>query len=327
MKLKSASLFLIPACTFFLGLGTSKFIVDHLPLKSTFVETRHQGNYKFINPLLECDSANFGQDPNLWHLKSDIQSVLDTHLNNKNITFASIYYRDLNNGPWIGINEKEDFSPSSLIKVPLMIAYYKLAEADPSILQKTLSYNQPYDYRNQNFIPPVTIVPERQYTVEQLIDNMIIYSDNAAYTLLNNYIDAQIVIQTYNDLGVDISKGFNDPNGDILSVKAYASFFRILYNSSYLSKSMSEKALLLLSQSTFTTGLKDGVPSSVPVAHKFGERQYIDTGQKQLHDCGIVYLPGKPYLICIMTRGQDFKKLTSAIKDVSAAIYTNLNKD
>jgi beta-lactamase class A len=290
-------------------------------LRTTFTETRSQGNYKFINPLLECDSANFEQDNNLYNLKTKIETVIKIHSDNGDSSFTSVYYRDLNNGPWIGIDEKEDFSPSSLIKVPLMIVYYKMAETDPSILQKTLKYSEPYDYNNQNFQPQITIVPEQEYTIEQLIESMIIYSDNAAYTLLSNNLDAQVIIKTYNDLGVDISKGLSNPSGNILSVKAYASFFRILYNASYLSPIMSEKALNLLSQVKFKQGINAGVSSSLTVAHKFGERQYLDTKQKQLHDCGIVYLPGKPYLICIMTRGNDFTRLTAVIKDISSVIY------
>jgi hypothetical protein len=50
----------------------------------------------------------------------------------------------------------------------------------------------------------------------------------------------------------------------------------------------------------------------------------MDTRQKQLHDCGIVYLPGKPYLLCIMTRGQDFTNLTSTVKEISALVYQTL---
>jgi beta-lactamase class A len=47
---------------------------------------------------------------------------------------TSIYYRDFKNGPWILINGEETFTPASLLKVPIMIALYKLAETNPAIL-------------------------------------------------------------------------------------------------------------------------------------------------------------------------------------------------
>ena len=327
MNRRRLYLALVHTSVFFLGAGSFMAYVHFNPPASKIVETRAKGNYKFINPLVECDAGDFSEDANLIDLKKNVQFYINNQTNIHKIEFASVYYRNLNNGPWIGINAAELFSPSSLIKIPLMMAYYKMADVDPSILQKTLSYTTAYDYSQQNYTPQITIVPQQKYTIEELIEHMIIYSDNAAYTILNNNLDANTVIQTYNDLGVDISKGLTDPNGNIISVKDYSSFFRILYNASYLSKNMSEKALGLLSQSKFTDGLVAGVPDSVAIAHKFGERQYTDTHQKQLHDCGIVYLPKKPYLICIMTRGNNFSDMANTIKNISTLTYKEISAD
>lgn len=315
------------SAVFIIGLTAGLLIPDHLFRRedNPFTETRSQGSYKFINPLLECDTANFSEDPTLVSLKRNIDFYISNQINLNKVEFVSVYYRNLNNGPWFSINANETFSPSSLIKIPLMITYYKLAESDPSILQKTLSYETIYDYKNQNFIPQITITPQQKYTVEELIERMIIYSDNAAYNLLNDNLDAQTIIKTYEDLGVDISQGISNPSGNIISVKSYASFFRILYNSSYLSKTYSEKSLSLLAQTKFQDGLVAGVPDNISVSHKFGERQYLDTHQKQLHDCGIVYIPNKPYLICIMTRGKNFVDLASTIKNISSMSFKDIS--
>jgi beta-lactamase class A len=304
---------------FFLGCLTI-YLRDQT-FSNKITETRLRGNYKFINPLLECDSTAFGTDSELDNLKTKVQTYIKTQTDSQKISFAAVYYRDLNNGPWFGINSSELFSPASLIKVPLMIAYFKMADSNPSILQKQLFNTQTFNPVDQNIQPEITLTPNQKYTVEELIQRMIIYSDNLAYNLLNDNIDAQTVINVYNDLGVDISNAKTNPDGNIVSVKSYAAFLRILYNSSYLSKNMSEKALQLLSLSKFTQGIVAGVPQNVTVAHKFGERQYVSTGQKQLHDCGIIYLPENPYLICIMTRGQNFNELIGTIRDISSQVY------
>ena len=77
----------------------------------------------------------------------------------------------------------------------------------------------------------------------------------------------------------------------------------------------------------FRDGLVAGVPGNIEVAHKFGERE-VDSQQTQLHDCGIVYYPKRPYLLCVMTRGQhtddgavDEQKLQAIIKEVSTIVY------
>jgi beta-lactamase class A len=118
-----------------------------------------------------------------------------------------------------------------------------------------------------------------------------------------------------------------NPNNS-MSVKDYAAFFRIIYNSSYLERNMSEKALSLLSSVDYKEGLIAGVPSNLVVSHKFGERQAIDKNggtTNQLHDCGIVYYPGHPYLLCVMTKGEKFEELSKIIAKISDIVYREID--
>ena len=294
-----------------------------LPSIGKVIEIRHQGNYKFTNPLLECDSTSSSSDQYLVDLRTNLNTLIDQLTADHQLSFASVYYRDLNNGPWFGINENELFSPASLAKVPLAIAFYKLSESDPSLLSQEVEY-LPVPIEDQNIVPSITLVPDQKYTIQDLIFRMIVYSDNESYRLLSTRMPADKLIEVYNDLGVDISKAKDDPTGNIIPVISYASFFRILYNSSYLNKDSSEKILQLLSQVEYKKALVAGIPSGITVSHKFGERHYLATGEYQLHDCGIVYLPGHPYLACIMTRGNGFDSLASAIRQISASIYNTV---
>lgn len=150
---------------------------------------------------------------------------------------------------------------------------------------------------------------------------MIIYSDNDAFTLLDtNARDFWDI--AYKDLGlVSPDKALDK---DFMSVKNYASFFRILFNASYLNKHNSNEALEELSKTKFKKGLVAGVPSNINVSHKFGERQ--SDGKKQLHDCGIIYYPKHPYLLCVMTRGDNFDKQEEVIKNISQIIYKDIDE-
>ena len=113
----------------------------------------------------------------------------------------------------------------------------------------------------------------------------------------------------------------------MLSAENYASFFRVLFNASYLSRSLSEKALSLLAQSDFKDGLVAGVPPGIKVAHKFGFRITGINGEiKQLHDCGIIYYPRHPYLLCIMTSGKSYEYLDDAIKELSRVVYQEIGR-
>jgi beta-lactamase class A len=307
---------------FTIGIFVSPKFFPNISLR----ETRKSFNYQLINPLLECNNEAISQDKNLTSVRKSINYFIDQQKQTNKITFASVYYRDLNNGPWFGINEKEYFSPASLIKLPLLITYYKESESDPSILQKKIVNKTAFDPNNQNIQPSQHLEVDQEYTVEDLLNRMIIYSDNLAYNLLLDNVDNLKIFNVYKDLDVDISKYKDDPNGNIINVKDYSSFFRILFNASYLNKDNSEKALKLLSLSEYKNGLVSLLPKDIVVAHKFGERNYLATGEKQLHDCGIVYLPKKPYLICIMTRGENFNNLSNFIKQTSEMIYQQLPK-
>ncbi len=282
-------------------------------------------SYPYVNPLLECDSTveNIGS---LRDLENTLEKYIDSEVRKSHVSTISIYLRDLNNGPWVGINEKEDFSPASLIKVPLLIAYLKQSEANPQILNQLMPIESIVAYQDQNILPDEQLGLGQQYSVLDLLKKMIIYSDNVAYDILVNKIDSSFLIAAYQDFGIDISKGLKDPAGNILSVKDYASFFRILFNASYLSDSNSNLALEILTQSTYKDGLLAGVPEDTVVAHKFGERRYAQTSELQLHDCGIVYLPDSPYLICVMTRGNDFKQLSTIIAEISRMVYSDLSQ-
>lgn len=161
------------------------------------------------------------------------------------------------------------------------------------------------------------------YTVEELLRNMIVSSDNISGQLLSRNMDSKFIASLYSDLGLHIPD-LNEQEHQI-SGKDYATFFRTLYNATYLNQKLSEKALKLLTQTDFRDGIVAGVPENITVAHKFAERRYTEGGV-QLHDCGIVYYSKSPYLLCIMTKGEELETLKKIIKNISRMIYERKEK-
>jgi len=277
------------------------------------VETRGSG-YRFVSPLLECEMS--GSDlMELRVFKRDIARVVSEEIGRRHIKLASVYFRDLNNGPWVGINHDEKFAPASLLKVPLMMSYLKWAESAPGVLRRPLCFQRRAELAEQEFQPSRPLLPGRCYSVDELIEHMILDSDNDARNLLYANLPHERAEASYKDLGLQVPSA----SGDSMTVQEYASFFRILYNASYLSRAMSEKALNLLAKAEFRTGLRGGLPRDIPLAHKFGDRTV--GGVKQLHDCGIAYYPSHPYLLCVMSRGADYSDMDDVISKVSRVVY------
>ena len=254
-----------------------------------------------------------------------MQKMIASVSRDPDVEHLSIYFRDLNNGPWMGFNESEKFSPASLLKVPIMMAYLKKAENDLAFLKKEIIYKE--DYQEKKFIgnveSGVRLIENEKYSIEELLKDMIVYSDNDSARILLENIDQSFLEKIYTDLTLPIP-GKSKEVENFMTVKEYASFFRILYNASYLNREMSEKALEILSWSDFKDGLLAGVPNDIKVAHKFGERSLDNT--VQLHDCGIIYNKEKPYLLCVMTRGKKFEKLKWVIRIVSEKVWEETQK-
>jgi beta-lactamase class A len=281
------------------------------------------GSGVFTNPLLECEVAKSAVNSPKVYFDAELKLfVKDIQKKNK-LSSISLYYRDMNNGPVIGINDDEFFMPASLLKVPVMISYFKHAESDPSILSKKILFTKEMALKLSPEVPPEKSVElNHEYTTEDLIERMIVYSDNQALALLWPNISMDEYISLYKALGVD-TEAITDPDHGI-SVKEYSRFFRILYNSSFVSQTYSERALKTLSESKFHNGIRKYIPNNVRVSGKFGERG-LANGTRQFHDCGIIYYPMHPYLLCVMTRGNDSKKLADSISQISKFVFTKID--
>lgn len=287
-------------------------------------QVRQMGSFQYINPLLECDVAEGSIDARKENFHDDLEGFVDEVKKKRHLTDAAVYFRDLNNGPTFGVNLSGEFFPASLLKVPVMMVYYHWSESDPNLLSTKILYEGPKDFDvTPSIIPKEELVPGQSYTVTELIRRMIVYSDNQSLGLLTSRLPIEKIQDLFSMLGVSDNL-LHDTEGK-LTVKEYAGFFRILFNSSYLSRENSEQALMLLSSTDFNEGIVAGVPQAVQVAHKFGEAGMGDI-ERQLHDCGIVYFPNHPYLACIMTRGKDTETLKQSITDISRFIYQKIDE-
>lgn len=297
----------------------------------TIEPIRQEGNkYQFINPLLACDlpeSIDFDEYTTLeGHIKTLIAKEKDTG----EASEVSVYVKELTRGRWVGIDENIQYNPASLMKVVLMIAYFKDAKGHPEVLTKKLTYTQALAniVAKLPFEATSSVLVGESYSVDELIKKMIISSDNnATYTLLDN-LNQTSLSEVFTDLGLP------DPNATTqtykMSAKDYSLFFRVLYNATYLGRTYSERALGLLTQATFKNGLSGGVPEGTTIAHKYGVREITtaagDIQTAELHDCGIVYAPNHPYFLCVMTRGTVLSHVEKVVADLSSLVYADLGK-
>lgn len=284
------------------------------------------GGYQFIDPLLLCNVNNPSSVQEDKTLATSIESLIQAHTKSGDISKASVYFADLTTGQWADVNPGEEYYPSSLGKIPIMVAYYQLNESSPGTLDKRIYYPVGGTDLNlmQDITPEEAIVPGNTYTVEQLIGYMIKYSDNNAAQLLYTNIDQDTLNSVYADLNIPVNEDPNLLNLDFITPHQISTLFRVLYNATYLSRDDSEAALKLMSEGSFTQGIVAGVASSTTVSHKLGLVGIAPNNvltEHELHDCGIVY-DKDPYLLCVMTRGSgSLSTLEGIIAQISSIAY------
>lgn len=286
-------------------------------------ELRHQKSF-FTNPLLDCTTLKHSKVRTLINLeiilKAEIKKMEQQGLANK----ISLYYRELNTGSWIGVDEDAQYFPASLLKIPFMMAAFRQAELNPDFLDRLV----PVDSMKSEYIQNLgnngfRLTVGSQVTILKLMENMIIYSDNHSKDILVRHIEPHILESVFYDFGFDI---YNEKNiGKVVSAREYSTFLRVLYNATYLNREHSNQALEILSKVRYKKGIPAGIPSDIVVAHKFGESSYNFGNEKLLHDCGIIYLNDKPYILSIMTAGTSFENLQTVIQSISMITYNHVN--
>jgi len=271
--------------------------------------------YPMVKPLLFVDDICEGDG--LASLKVEINTIIENYKNYQGVISASVYLKDITANEWMALNEEEKYEPGSLFKVPILIAYLKMNEEHPGILDKELLYNNAFNIGKAVAYKSKTIQLGKSYKVRELLKYMIEYSDNNATALLNNNLKPEVLIKLFKDLELEV------PNVSsrqyFFTAKQYSLFMRAIFNASYLTIDNSEYAAELLSKCEFNDGIRKGVPKSVKMAHKFGESG--TPTEKQLHESAIVYLNDKPYILTVMTRGKDNASLSKLIGEISSVVY------
>lgn len=291
--------------------------------------TQDNLQFKFIKPLLDVGYVNqedsLRQFPLLARMKKDVQEEIDKYPDVE----VGFYFNDLNNAGWFGVNEDEKFIPASLLKLPMLISYYKLRESEPNLFEQTILVKGTNLNPNRTVAEASRIEPDKTYSVGELLNAMIVDSDNNALDVLYQYKKDSL-----KDIFEDLKTPLPDTKKDLalkdfLSPRDMSKFFLVLYNGSYLMKKDSDEALRLLSTVKYQDGIVAGVPSDVVVSHKYGEREVSignGTEANEFHDCGIIYYSKSPYKLCIMTKGKDLKveKSSQIIAKLSKIIYQDI---
>lgn len=263
----------------------------------------------------DAEAVSFGS------LKSTVTHLIDSLKRAGDATDISVYLREFNEMDWMAINKDAKYHPASLMKIPLLMCYLKMAEADPSLLKQELVYNKPENVViNTQYYQGPTIEIGKKYTIHELLFYMMAYSDNNATWLLASHFNNNGLKKLFADFC--LPEPIEDDAKFVLSANEISVFTKSIYTASYLSPNFSQYAAELMENCTFKEGFVKGLPEGATMWHKFGEWRSIGYDY-ELHETGIVTINGDEYLLTVMTKGKNTDQLAACIQAISKQINTS----
>ncbi len=269
----------------------------------------NNSKYTLLDPLREFVSAD-SYLINIQNLREYLFTLQDKYPDS-----LSVYYENINSGSNISINKDLHLFPASLSKlVQAILVTYKVEKGNLSwdkkieVLKDDLSSGSGSLYKNGVM----------EYSVEELLRELLVNSDNTAQNVFRRYLDVSDYLKFQDETG--LQDLYNEKG--LISAKEYTRLLRVLYTSSFLKPENSQKILDYMSEATFKDYLSQGIPNNVKFDHKYGE----NTEYKIFADSGIVYIPGRPYMLTVIIKGKDSTEETrdwakSLMKEISEHAY------
>ncbi len=284
--------------------------------------------YTMINPL-RCSQPALEKEGGYGPLEKTITEYVDSKQRAGVVSRVGVHFRNLRNGATVGVNANEFFYPASLFKLPVAMAYYREAQNDSTLLGQTLTSPASFTLPDQ-ITPKITsqIEPNHQYSVEELIRRMLVYSDNRALDVLQKALPISanrdsLIGEILEDMGVL----YQNKNGElVISARQYSSILRILYNTNFLNSDDSEKLLTTLAQTDYAEGLRRYLPAGTVVADKYGVAKVSSRGAVHLADCGIIYHPKVDYILCVLVEGGGYSEAAEVIAEISKLTYQEVDR-
>ncbi len=224
----------------------------------------------------------------------DKLNILTDDFEKEHQAAVSIYIEYLNTGSNISIHPDNYLWPASLAKVPLAMAVMKkIEDGEWNLNNKLVLMEGDANSESGDAENPLSEYPiGTSFTIEELLQELLINSDNTAYYILQRNMHDDEIMKVIDEIGLE--ELFTEEGR--VSAKEYSRLFRALYSSSFIKREYSQQLLKWLDDSSFNEFLSYGIEAQVPFPHKYGEKTTLNV----YADAGIVYIPQRPYLITVM---------------------------
>jgi beta-lactamase class A len=248
--------------------------------------------------LAQSGAPSAGKQKVLWQkLESSIQDI-DQHLDG----VMGLAIEDLTNGDHYYLHEDEVFAQASSIKITVLANLYLQAQ------EGKLKLTDLYTVQSSDLVPDSDIMNGltpgvTRITLRDLATMMVAVSDNSATNVLIDRVGMQNVNAMLDSLGLTHTRlrrkmmdleAAKQGRENISTPREMMTLLDAIYHGKVLNKQSTDDFFKMLSTNKSSFIPRD-LPPDLKIANKPGELEAVR------NDSGIVFVEGRPYVICLMT--------------------------
>jgi beta-lactamase class A len=250
-------------------------------------------------PSASSPSTPVNKKPELlWQKLRSVINDVDVHLDG----VMGVAIEDLKTGDQFFLHENEVFAQASSIKITVLAQLYLQAQ------QGKLKLTDLYTVQASDLVPDSDIMSGltpgvTRITLRDLATMMVAVSDNSATNVLIDRVGMDNVNAMLDSLGLAHTRlrrkmmdldAAKQGRENISTPREMMTLLEAIYRGKLLTKESTEDFFKVLSTNKDSWIPRD-LPAGVKIANKPGSLEAVR------NDSGIVFVEGRPYVICVMT--------------------------
>ena len=235
---------------------------------------------------------------------------------------SAIYIKDIRTGIAVQYNEGMTFPSASLVKIPVMASVFH------AVKEGKISFNDRVKLTKRHKVGGSGKLKRyrsgNSFTVEQLVNLMIVESDNTATNMLTDLLGFEYINRTFREklnlsvtnLSRDVMdlRSRNTGIENLTTAGEMGGMLEAIYRGKLVSDDASKKMLSILKEQKINDRIPRYLPDDVLVAHKTGLMN------KLCHDAGIIFTRKGDFIVCVLTG--KYRKTSYAKRFIGEISYT-----
>ena len=265
------------------------------------------------------------KQPALWQKLQDRITELDRRLDG----VMGIAIRDLTSGDTYLLHADDVFPQASSIKITVLAELYQQEQRGRAGEKNVARLNDVYTVRSEDMVPDSYIMlgftpGVTRVTNRDLATMIVAVSDNSATNVLIDHVGMNNVEQMLTNLGLKNThlrrkmmdlEAARQGRENLSTPREMMTLLEDIYRNKLLNKELTADFFKVLSTPK-DSSIPKLLPPDLMIANKPGELEAVR------NDSGIVFVPNRPFVICVMTSYlRDERAAQGAISEIALAAY------